>query len=242
MFSEAKDCRGSQGCQYLFVEHLFGGLSMFLFKEGSRNQFNNQRKANNFLENYKQIFEMSLPHQDAIAKVIKQIDPKELEKIKMQLMSNLFEQKWLRSERLFDKYYYVAVDATGIQSFTEQHCEHCLTKKTKNTTTYFHYVLEAKLVTHSGFALPLASEWIENPTGEFDKQDCERKAFVRLAEKIKKYFPRLPICLLADGLYPNETVFDICEKNKWKFIISLQDKSLKTIQEELYFPRIEKLC
>ena len=46
--------------------------------------------------------------------------------------------------------------------------------------------------------------------------------------------------MLADGLYPNETVFGICEKNKWKFIISLQDKSLKTIQEELYLPRIEK--
>ena len=160
MFSEAKDCRGSQGCQYLFVEHLFGGLSMFLFKEGSRNQFNNQRKANNFLENYKQIFEMSLPHQDTIAEVIKQLDPKELEEIKMKLVGEFFEQKWLRSERLFNKYYYVAVDATGIQSFKERHCEHCLTKTTKNTTTYFHYVLEAKLVTHSGFALPLASEWI----------------------------------------------------------------------------------
>jgi hypothetical protein len=241
MFEKANDTRGKQGCEYLIVEILFGGLSMFLLKEGSRNQFNNQRQSKNFSDNYKQIFEMSLPHQDTVAAVIKQLNSKELDEIKMKLMSNLFEQKWLRSERLFDKYYYIAVDATGIQSFKERHCEHCLTKTSKNgTTTFFHYVLEAKLVTKSGFALSLASEWIENPAGEFDKQDCERKAFVRLAEKLKKYFPRLPICLLADGLYPNKTVFDICQDYNWKFIISLQDKSLKTIQEELCFPRIEK--
>jgi hypothetical protein len=182
---------------------------------------------------------MSLPHQDTVADVIKQLAPKELDEIKMKLMSQIFEQKWLRSERLFDKYYYIAVDATGVQSFSERHCEHCLTKTHKNSTTYFHYVLEAKLVTPSGFALSLASEWIENPVGEFDKQDCERKAFDRLADKIKKNFPRLPICILADGLYPCEVTFDICEKYNWKYIIVFQGKSLKTIQEKLYFPRLK---
>jgi hypothetical protein len=80
----------------------------------------------------------------------------------------------------------VAVDATGVMSFQERHCEHCLTKTSKNgKTTYFHYVLEAKLVTSAGHAISLATEWVENPVGEFDKQDCERKAFLRLAEKIK---------------------------------------------------------
>jgi hypothetical protein len=101
-------------------------------------------------------------------------------------------------------------------------------------------VLEAKLVTESGLCISLATEWIENPSGEYDKQDCERKAFVRLSEKIKKYFPRLPLCLLADGLYPYAGAFDICEQNKWKFIFVLQDKSLKSVQEELILPRRQK--
>jgi hypothetical protein len=65
----------------------------------------------------------------------------------------------------------------------------------------FYYILEAKLVTSTGYAILLASEFIANiPGRDFEKQDCERKAFVRLASKIKKYFPRLPICILSDGL------------------------------------------
>src|SRR5690554_6686727 len=59
----------------------------------------------------------------------------------------------------------------------------------------------------------LKSEFIENiPGRDFEKQDCEQKAFVRLAAKIKKHFPRLPVCILADGLYPNNTVFEICRQ------------------------------
>jgi hypothetical protein len=45
-------------------------------------------------------------------------------------------------------------------------------------------VLEAKIVTGSGFAISIASKWGQNPSdGEFDKQDCELEAFKRLANK-----------------------------------------------------------
>ena len=97
-----------------------------------------------------------------------------------------------------------------------------------------HPDLEAKLVTSTGLSISLASEFIENiPGRDYEKQDCEQKAFVRLAVKIKKYFPRLPICILGDGLYPNNTVFDTCEKNSWKFIITLKDGNLKSFQQEV---------
>ena len=86
----------------------------------------------------------------------------------------------------------------------------------------------------SGLSISLASEFIENTSGrDYEKQDCEQKAFVRLAAKIKKHFPRLPICILGDGLYPNNTVFDICAKNNWLFIITLKDGNLKTFQTEV---------
>jgi hypothetical protein len=95
-------------------------------------------------------------------------------------------------------------------------------------------VLEAKLVTSSGLAISLASEWIINePDRNFDKQDCEQKAFVRLAVKLKKYFPRLPICILADGLYPNKTFMKTCEDNGWVYIVVLKDDNLKRLQEDI---------
>ena len=48
------------------------------------------------------------------------------------------------------------------------------------------------------------SEEYKNQSEEKVKQDCESKAFTRLAEKIKKKFPRLPIVITADGLYVSQ--------------------------------------
>jgi hypothetical protein len=181
---------------------------------------------------------MKLPHSDTVDEVLCDLESEQLDQLKMDLMSRLFEQKWLREYRLLNKYYLIAVDATGIVSFDERHCEHCLTKTSKSgNTTYYHYVLEAKLVTSDGHVISLASEWIENPVGDYRKQDCERKAFDRLAMKLKKQYPRLPVCILADGLYPYETAFRICEENDWKFIFVLKEESLKTVQEELILTR-----
>ena len=237
-FSGLPDSRKAQGKQYSLQEVLLGGLCLFLLKEGSRNQFNNHRKDGWFREHYHRLSGMKLPHGDTVKDVLCELFSDELEQVKMDLMSRMFEQKWLREYRLLDKYYLIAIDATGVMSFSERHCEHCLTKTSKTgEITYFHYVLEAKLVTCDGHAFSLASEWIENPEGDFNKQDCELKAFIRMAAKLKKQYPRLPVCLLADGLYPNETAFNICEENGWKFIFVLQDKSLKTVQEELTLTR-----
>jgi hypothetical protein len=80
-------------------------------------------------------------------------------------------------------------------------------------TVYLHPVLEAKLVDTRGLALSLASEFIENPnpqgpgwtpptptTYETVKQDCELKAFARLAENLKKEFPQTRFCIGGDSL------------------------------------------
>ena len=236
-FSQLPDTRKGQGKEYSIEELLMGGLSLFLFKSGSRNQLNNHRSDGYFSEHYRRMFRLRLPHQDAVFDLLCALPHEALEQVKMDLMSELFAQKWLRDYRLLVQYYMVAVDATGVVSFKERHCEHCLTKTKKGKTTYFHYVIEAKLVTQSGLAISLASEWIENPSGDFDKQDCERKAFIRLAAQLKKQFPRLPICILADGLYPYENAFKVCEANEWKFIFVLQEGSLKTVQEALTLTR-----
>lgn len=217
------------------VEILTGALFMSIFKEASRNAYNNDRREANFRKNFFKYFGLNLPHADAIDDVLRVLAPVEIEQLKSHLVAGLIEQKMLRKFRFLGKYYLIAVDATGMTSFDQRHCDHCLTKTSKTgLVTYFHYVLEAKIVASSGLSISLASEFIENDPGrDYEKQDCEQKAFARLAVKIKKYFPRLPICILADGLYPNNTVFDICAKNDWKFIITLKDGNLKTFQTEV---------
>ena len=63
------------------------------------------------------------------------------------------------------------------------------------------------------------------------------KAFPRLAEKIKKMFPRLPICITADGLYPNQTFFNICKLNHWSFIVTFKDGNLPSVWQEVIILR-----
>ena len=76
------------------------------------------------------------------------------------------------------------------------------------------------------------TEFIENTGKNPTKQDCELKAFYRLADRIKKRFPRLRLCLSLDGLFAGGPTFEICEKNKWKFMIVLKDKDLPSVNSE----------
>lgn len=100
--------------------------------------------------------------------------------------------------------------------------------------------MEAKIYFGNNLVCSIATETIENLANynekkqneEEIKQDCERKAFVRIASKIKKHFPRLPICIVADGLYVSETVLKICQDNQWDYIIRYKEGCAPTIEEE----------
>ncbi|MFH1184926.1 MAG: hypothetical protein V1755_07790, partial [Chloroflexota bacterium] len=133
---------------------------------------------------------------------------------------------------LLDRYFLVVVDGTGMLTFSERHCPHCMTVAHHGRTTYYHPVLEAKLVTHDGLACSLMTEFIENPDQYPSKQDCELKAFYRLAERLKRRFPRLPLCLLLDGLFAGGPTFSICAQAGWKFIIVLPEEGIPTLHEE----------
>ena len=81
---------------------------------------------------------------------------------------------------------------------------------------------------HNGMVVPLMSEFLDFTQGDIssNRQDCEVKAFHRLAERLKRYFPRLPVMILLDGLYAQGPVMELCVKNRWDFMIVLKDKSL----------------
>mgnify|MGYP006317238663 FL=1 len=86
----------------------------------------------------------------------------------------------------------------------------------------------------------MATETIENSdeynrkqmSEEAIKQDCESKAFLRLAGKIKKNFPRLPICIVADGLYVSQKVIKTCKACGWDYIIRYKEGCAPTIEVE----------
>ncbi len=85
------------------------------------------------------------------------------------------------------------------------------------------YVLAASLVGPFGLSIPLMSEFMDMRDPVRDKEDCELNAFGRLAARLRAAFPRLPVCLLMDGLYPVRPVFDICAAYGWAFIATLRE-------------------
>jgi len=209
-------------------------LLLFLLKKGSRNALNNERENPRFVKNIQKIFGFRLVHMDTAEDILRLLEEDWLETLHWKLIHLLLEKKIFHGERLSGKYFLVAVDGTHVMTVTEGHCKHCLFKEFKSgEKVYFHNVLEAKLVTKNGFSISLASEWIENEGEGFDKQDCEQKAFKRLAQKLKKEFSQLKICILADGLYSNSSFFDLCDSNQWQWIVTLKDGNLKTLWQEL---------
>lgn len=202
------------------------------------NEFNTEESINNVAKalGYDSLEE--LPHHDTINIFLKKLKPAELEKIRNYMIKELLKKRCLEQYRLLDKYWVIAIDATGLVSFPERHCEHCLKKEYKNKetgkverTVYFHYVLEAKLIV-GNMVLSIGTEFIENEDENYDKQDCEINAFKRLAEKIKGNYKRLPICILGDSLYGVEPIFQLCEKNNWKYILTLKEGRTKSIWGE----------
>jgi len=223
-----------QAPRYRMVEILLGAIGMFLFKEGSRNAFNNERQERKFLKNYRRIFKVRLPHMDTVDEVLRLLKEEELERLKAELVAGLLEKKVFQKYKFLGQYHRVVIDGTRVVNVSEGHCEQCLTQTSKSgKVSCFHNVLEAKLVCENGFCISLATEWIENPQGDYEKQDCERRAWERLAPKLKRAYPRLPICVVADALYPNQTFFRLCAENHWEWLVTFKDGCLPSVWEEV---------
>jgi len=227
------DGRQSGKVRYPIEKLFWTGILMHATKLGARRQIKFQFDTPQCRRTLKQWLGLSdIPHGDTLNNCFMQAELGDLEPIPAMVVSELIRSRAIDQFRLMGLYILIATDATGVLSFDTQHCPHCLHSTQHGKTRWYHPVLEAKLVTRNGLALSVATEFIENTDPNGSKQDCELKAFYRLAPKIKAAFPRLPVCLLLDGLYTVEPVFKICQDYGWKFIITLKDDDLKSVNQE----------
>ncbi len=219
---------------YSLLELIMAGVAMFLFKQGSRNAMNNERDEPKFRQNDERLFHARLPHMDTVEDVMRVLEEHHLDTLKTELVNGVLAKKRFRTYRVFGHSYQVVIDGTHVMDVLEGHCPHCLHQTFNNgKTRYFHNVVEAKLVGDNGFCVSLATVWSENPE-EYDKQDCEFKAFQRLAAKLKRLYPRLPICIVVDGLYPNQTFFRVCQQYGWSWIVTFKDGCLPSVWKRVF--------
>lgn len=219
---------------YSMSNLLCQGMFLFLCEEPSRNSMNNRAEHGPFFKsNFSLLFEgMELAHCDTVDDILRQLNMEAIENIKIKMIKSLIEKKRISS---FYGRYLIAIDATGITTYDEDLQNDLLHRQSKGgKKTYLNIMLEAKIITPEGLCLSIASEPLSNAEQKaYQKQDCELKAFKRISDKIKKFFPRLPVCLLLDGLYANNPIFDICREHGWKYIASLKDGCLPYLQQSV---------
>ena len=183
-----------------------------------------------------------LPHGVTINELLEKLDPEELENIQKGIAYSMIRRKTFDDARVL-KRWQVIVDATeldeGYKKKNDGYLSRCYNKGEKTEFTKYHRsVLEAKIYLGNNLVCSIASEPIENSdeyvnqSEEAIKQDCESKAFVRLAAKIKKKFPRLPIVISADGLYVTQRVLQICKEYQWDYIIRYKEGCASSIAKE----------
>ena len=228
LFGAVTDWRDPARLTYPLPVLLATGVLMFLLRLGARRQIAALLRENGpSTAKYQAWFEVpACPHGDTLNYAFARCTVAEVQEVVSAMVTTLIRRKLLYAERLLDHYYLIAVDGTGFLTYAERHCPHCLTRTHHGHTTYYHPVLEAKLVTPSGWVFSVMTEFIENPEEQPTKQDCELKAFYRLMQRLKERFPRLPICLTLDGLYAGGPTFALCERYQWKYIIVLQDADI----------------
>ncbi len=236
-----KDPRDPKKIKHKMTILMIYGILVFVFQMASRRDANDKMTRPMFLENLKLFFPEleDLPHSDTLARLLKKINVSEIEQAQIDLVHSLIKSKKFK-KYLIDGSYPVSID--GSQKFARDSlwAESCSernvrVKEGKEPKKQFYvYVLEASLTFYDGMTIPLMSEFADYVEGytESEKQDCEQKAFKRLAKRIKKNFPRLKIMVLLDGLYANGPIIEVIKKYNWDGMIVLQSKSLSTVWEE----------
>lgn len=245
-FEEVNDPRHQSYIEYSIKTMLgtlyykcIGGISSMREMTSKFNEETVVKNLYSFIGDEEQIY---MPHGVTINELLEKLEPTELENIQKDLVYTMIRRKTFDSAKVLKKWQ-VIVDATeldeGYKKKNEGYLSRCYNKgETTEFTKYHRSILEAKIYFGNNLVCSIASEPIENSeeyinqSEEAIKQDCESKAFVRLAAKIKKRFPRLPIVITADGLYVTKRVLQICKDYKWDYIIRYKEGSASSIAKE----------
>lgn len=224
---------------------LWYGLMVFLCKLGSRRQadYDLRDLETHVLANLNRLAgtaQETLPVHKTLDHFLSHVGAEPLAGLRTLLVRRLLRMKALDDSRL-EGHWVVALDGTGHLAFHRRHCPRCLVRRHDETTLYLHMLLEAKLVTPSGLALSIGTEFVENPPpgespgsgpAEARKQDCELGAFPRLALALKRDFPQARLCLCGDALFACGRVLRTTRDLDWAYVLTLKPTHMPAVWDE----------
>ena len=151
----------------------------------------------------------------------------------------MIKSKFFEENKIMGKYN-CALDATRFQKARYEISKDWLSKTKEGKTSWYLSMLDLKLIAN-GMAISIMNEMINNEDKKVEKeteedvkkkeaekikQDCEINASKRLLNKLRKTYPKMPFRIIADSLYPSETMISICEELLFEYIFVLKDKKI----------------
>ena len=236
--SRIRDPRQPSKIKHKITVLMVYGILLFVYQTGSRREANKKISKPIFWSNVKAMFPEfdSMPHADTLARLLERINVEEIQECLVELLQDLIRRKKFRNH-LINKRYLTAVDGTQ-KFFRSYPWEPEALKRhvggEARIPQYYVYALDSVLILDNGIVLPVLTEILENKDwieGE-SKQDCERKAFKRLAKKLYKIFGKGKVTLVADGLYACGPVIKKCREYQWDYMIVLKEDGMSDVWKE----------
>ena len=203
---------------------MWTALAGMFLRRASRNRMDCDRNEGRFAESVLRLSgqgvddwpdgeELTVPCSETCCNLLRRGGTAQIQGAITDMVAHLVRGKSLECAR-FRGFVVVAVDGV----------EQEVTRRTGGAeATETRFQLEAKVVAPNGIALSLMTERVKPHVTENGKRDCEIKAFRRLAARLKRAFPRLPVCIVGDALYACSPVMRICRANGWKFILTFKE-------------------
>lgn len=228
------------------MRYLITSEMLMFMSEGKSQRFTETAYNNtNYLENIGKIIKedvKQIPDAEIYTNVFSKIEKEEIEKFQYKINYNMLRNKIYEDSKILGKYNTV-LDATRFQKAHYEVSKEWLNETKDGKTTWYLSMLELKLVANN-MAVSIMNEMInnddkrkeketledvKNKSEEQIKQDCELNASKRLITNFRNRYPRLPVRIIADSLYPSRSLINICEKENLEYIFVLKDKKIPTL-------------
>lgn len=243
---EIKDPRKRKdySMRYLIISEML----MFMSEGKSQRFTETAYKDTKYLENIERIINeevKNIPDAEIYTNVFSKIEKEEIEDFQYKINYQMIRNKTYKEAKVLGKYN-LALDGTRFQKAHKEVSKEWMKETKDGKTTWYLSMLELKLVANN-MAVSMMNEMIRNEdkkkeneteeeirnkSAEQIKQDCELNAAKRLIPKFRERYPRLPVRIIGDSLYPSIGLIELCEEEDIEYIFVLKDKKIPTILEE----------
>jgi len=228
-------------CLYTGAHIWWTVTGTFFFRTGSRQAFDEKRNSGQAPWNLGELCgqppedprfagQPTVTCSDNAARHAGRVDPEQAQQIPLKMIRRLLKRRFFEGARLFDRWYVLLVDGS-----VQEKCRKGFEQDGKSSSgeARYRYVLQVLILGPEGHAFPFLHESVDMHDPVADKEDCELKAFLRLSQRLKQEFPRLPFCWVGDALYACQTVVARCQEHDWKYIFTLKEGRQPTTWSEL---------